>query len=72
MEPLGVLKWRHVASDESAVPLTVSCWPSPSSDLTTVNMEFELQRVEFELHNVVIDIPIPYVGCLSLVFLYLY
>jgi hypothetical protein len=32
---LNVLKWRWQTSDEGALPLTVSCWPTPGGDGTT-------------------------------------
>jgi len=57
--PLNVLKWRWQTTDESALPLTVSCWPTPGGDGTTaVTLEYELQRTSFVLSNVCISIPI--------------
>lgn len=32
---LNVLKWRWQTSDESALPITVSCWPTPGGNGTT-------------------------------------
>ena len=55
---LNVLKWRFTSTDESEVPLLVSCWPSPGSGVLTVNMEYELQA-DVELADVKIVIPIP-------------
>eukprot|EP01087_Luapelamoeba_hula_P000203 TRINITY_DN1012_c0_g1_i1.p1 TRINITY_DN1012_c0_g1~~TRINITY_DN1012_c0_g1_i1.p1 ORF type:complete len:509 (-),score=113.75 TRINITY_DN1012_c0_g1_i1:83-1609(-) len=57
---LNVLKWRWVTSDESLIPLTVSCWPTPAGDGTTeINMEYELKNETFALGDVIITIPIP-------------
>jgi len=48
------------STDESLVPLTVNCWPTPGGGGTTVvNLEYELQRTDFALVNVCITIPIP-------------
>jgi hypothetical protein len=56
---LNVLKWRWQTSDESALPITVSCWPTPGGNGTTaVTLEYELQRQDFVLSNVRISIPI--------------
>lgn len=55
---LGVLKWRRQTSDESAVPLTINCWPSVSGSETYVNVEYETNGSR-DLHNTVIAIPIP-------------
>ena len=54
-----VLKWRFVSSDESQVPLSINCWPSENYGRCEVNIEYELQQVYLELHNVVISIPCP-------------
>eukprot|EP01119_Soliformovum_irregulare_P014866 TRINITY_DN4104_c0_g1_i1.p1 TRINITY_DN4104_c0_g1~~TRINITY_DN4104_c0_g1_i1.p1 ORF type:complete len:510 (-),score=182.22 TRINITY_DN4104_c0_g1_i1:193-1581(-) len=56
--PSSVLKWRWVNTDEKLMPLTVSIWPSTSGGETTVPIEFE-KNCDFDLHNVVISIPIP-------------
>ncbi|TPX44620.1 hypothetical protein SeMB42_g02200 [Synchytrium endobioticum] len=54
------LKWRLQTKDDSAVPLSVNCWPSPSgTGNCDVNMEYELQRDNLELVDVVIAIPYP-------------
>jgi len=56
---LNVLKWRWQTTDEGALPLTISCWPTPGGDGTTaVTLEYELQRTSFVLSNVCISIPI--------------
>jgi len=59
-QALGVLKWRYAGRDESLVPLSINCWPSPSNDGTCeVNIEYELENENVTLHDVVISIPLP-------------
>jgi hypothetical protein len=55
---LGVLKWRFAAKDESAIPLTVSVWPSPGAKDTVVNVEYELVDKSRELRGVVVRVPL--------------
>ncbi|KVI07958.1 Clathrin adaptor, mu subunit, C-terminal, partial [Cynara cardunculus var. scolymus] len=55
---LGLLKWRMQSKDESAVPLTINCWPSVSGNETYVSIEYEASSV-FDLQNVVISVPLP-------------
>lgn len=55
--PLGILKWRMQSRDESLVPLLINCWPSTSGGESYVNIEYECQA-SFDLHNVVIGIPV--------------
>ena len=56
--PLGILKWRFQTTDESAVPLTINCWPSVSGNESYVNIEYEC-TANFDLYNVAIVIPLP-------------
>lgn len=59
---LGVLRWRGTTKDETCVPLSVQCWPSPAEDgsgACDVMIEFELEATQFSLKNVVISIPLP-------------
>ncbi|KAG1783364.1 hypothetical protein EV702DRAFT_1061614 [Suillus placidus] len=59
-QALAVLKWRYAGRDESLVPLSINCWPSPSNDGTCeVNIEYELENENVTLHDVVISIPLP-------------
>lgn len=59
-QALGVLRWRMVTKDETAIPLSINCWPSPSADGgCEVNIEYELEAEHLELRNVVISIPLP-------------
>ncbi|GAA0139419.1 vesicle coat protein [Lithospermum erythrorhizon] len=55
---VGLLRWRMQSSDESIVPLTINCWPSVSGNETYVNIEYEASSM-FDLHNVVISVPLP-------------
>jgi len=57
--PAGILKWRFTSGEDDQLPLSVNCWPSTAKDgLTYVNIEYE-KRAPFDLHNVVIAIPVP-------------
>lgn len=38
---------------------TVTCWPTPGNEMTTVNLEYELLQTHLELQNVEIAVPIP-------------
>ncbi|EIW64456.1 coatomer subunit delta [Trametes versicolor FP-101664 SS1] len=59
-QPLAVLKWRYSGKDETYVPLSINCWPTPSNDGTCdVNIEYELEAEHVSLHDVVISIPLP-------------
>ncbi|XP_006654249.1 coatomer subunit delta-1-like [Oryza brachyantha] len=53
-----LVKWRIQGMDESSLPLSVNCWPSVSGSETYVNIEYEAAEM-FDLHNVVISIPLP-------------
>jgi len=57
--PAPVMRWRLQTSDESWLPLNISCWPSPSGDgQTQVTLEYELMA-KMDLQNVTIIIPVP-------------
>ncbi|KAH8119762.1 hypothetical protein DFH11DRAFT_5704 [Phellopilus nigrolimitatus] len=59
-QSLAVLKWRYSGKDESYVPLSINCWPTPSNDGTCeVNIEYELENDKLALHDAVISIPLP-------------
>ncbi|QRV94597.1 Adaptor complexes medium subunit family [Ceratobasidium sp. AG-Ba] len=59
-QPLGVLKWRWGSKDETGIPLSINCWPSPAGDGTCeVNIEWELENKELDLQDVTISIPLP-------------
>lgn len=54
--PQVILKWRFQSNDVDLVPITVNCWPTPSSAETFINIEYEA-TAKYDLHNVVITIP---------------
>ncbi|EPQ30933.1 uncharacterized protein PFL1_01831 [Pseudozyma flocculosa PF-1] len=58
---LGLLRWRVVTRDETVVPLSINCWPSPNGQGgCDVSIEYELENDELdELRHVVISIPLP-------------
>ncbi|KAG5670492.1 Coatomer subunit delta [Polypedilum vanderplanki] len=57
---VGVLKWRYTTQDDSAIPLTINCWPSETGDGgCDVNIEYELENTKLELQDVTITIPLP-------------
>ncbi|KAF7721910.1 hypothetical protein EC973_003949 [Apophysomyces ossiformis] len=59
-QDLEVVKWKFSTRDETAVPLSVTCWPSPAGDGTCdVNVEYELEADHLELRDVIIAIPLP-------------
>ncbi|KAJ3972190.1 hypothetical protein EV361DRAFT_823978 [Lentinula raphanica] len=59
-QSLAVLKWRYNGTDESNVPLSINCWPTPSNDGTCeVSIEYELENENITLYDVVISIPLP-------------
>jgi len=58
--PLGVLRWRFQTKEDSAIPLSVSCWPSLGSENSTiVNLDCTLNDTNFELRDVINSIPLP-------------
>lgn len=59
-QPLGVLRWRGASTNESSLPLSVTCWPSPSGNGScSVNIEYELLANAITLVNTTIVIPYP-------------
>ncbi|KIK00251.1 hypothetical protein K443DRAFT_679341 [Laccaria amethystina LaAM-08-1] len=59
-QSLAVLKWRYAGMDESNVPLSINCWPSPTNDGSCeVSIEYELENEHVTLYDVVISIPLP-------------
>jgi len=56
---VGVLKWRITTTDEANIPLSINCWPSDNGQGgCDVNIEYELEKDQLELQDVVITIPI--------------
>jgi len=61
--PLGILKWRFATKDESFIPLSINCWPTPNvNGACDVNIEYELEVPNITLNNVSIIIPYPGMG----------
>ncbi|KXN84984.1 Coatomer subunit delta [Leucoagaricus sp. SymC.cos] len=59
-QSLAVLRWRYAGTDESNVPLSINCWPTPSNDGTVeVSIEYELENENISLYDTVISIPLP-------------
>ncbi|KAF5352791.1 hypothetical protein D9756_006205 [Leucocoprinus leucothites] len=59
-QSLAVLRWRYAGTDESNVPLSINCWPTPSNDGTVeVSIEYELENESISLYDTVISIPLP-------------
>ncbi|KAI9589270.1 hypothetical protein GQX74_007439 [Glossina fuscipes] len=57
---VGVLKWRFVSQDDSAIPLTINCWPSENGEGgCDVSIEYDLEAQHLELQDVTIVIPLP-------------
>ncbi|XP_008554465.1 coatomer subunit delta [Microplitis demolitor] len=60
---VGVLKWRLQSQDETALPISINCWPSENGENgCDVNIEYELEQTDLELNDVQINIPLP-IGC---------
>ncbi|KAH0540581.1 coatomer subunit delta [Cotesia glomerata] len=64
---VGVLKWRLQSHDETALPISINCWPSENGENgCDVNIEYELEQTDLELNDVQINIPLP-MGCSPIV-----
>lgn len=53
----GCLKWNLKTSNDDFLPITLSCWPTPTSDGTKVVIELELTDMNVSLENVLISFP---------------
>lgn len=58
-QDIGVLKWRFQTQDEKFMPISINCWPNEAGSKCDVNIEYELERTDMELNDVVITIPLP-------------
>lgn len=58
-QDIGVLKWRFQTQDDGFMPLSINCWPNEVGNKCDVNIEYELEREDMELNDVVITIPMP-------------
>jgi len=57
---LAVLKWRLTSKDETLIPISINCWPTSNDDGgCDVNIEYEAENENVQLHNLVISIPLP-------------
>lgn len=56
---IGVLKWRFQTQDDAFMPLSINCWPNETNKGCDVNIEYELEKEDMELNDVVISIPVP-------------
>uniref|UniRef100_A0A0G4HZL6 Coatomer subunit delta n=1 Tax=Chromera velia CCMP2878 TaxID=1169474 RepID=A0A0G4HZL6_9ALVE len=57
--PAALLKYKSTGSDESLLPISFNCWPSPTSDGTEVVLEFEVLKKDVTVSDVCISIPCP-------------
>ena len=55
--PVGVLRWTFSGQGETALPLTINCWPEDEGGEINVNIEYQLQR-PVSLSDVQIVIPL--------------
>ena len=59
-QQVGVLRWRTVTKDETALPLSVSVWTNVTGDGgCEVNVEYELENADLSLTDVTLSIPMP-------------
>ena len=56
--PSGIIKWRFSTDDKSYMPLSINVWPETSAKSTTVSIEYTLENLDMELHDVSIIIPL--------------
>lgn len=58
---VGLLKWTLQSQEESAIPLSLNCWPSENGfGGCDVNIEYNLEHAELELNNVTVTVPLPF------------
>jgi len=55
--PAPLLKWQSKSSDEAFLPVTVSCWPTSTTDGTAIVLELELTDTNVALDEVIIRFP---------------
>merc|ERR1719343_502971 len=55
----GCVKWQLKTSDDSFLPVNMSCWPTPTGDGTQMVLELELTDDKAVLENVMISFPVP-------------
>uniref|UniRef100_A0A2S2PH53 Coatomer subunit delta n=1 Tax=Schizaphis graminum TaxID=13262 RepID=A0A2S2PH53_SCHGA len=58
---VGLLKWTLQSQEESAIPLSINCWPSENGyGGCDVNIEYNLEHADLELNNVTVTVPLPF------------
>lgn len=57
--PAPLLRWLMKSSKDDFLPVTLSCWPTPTAEGTQVVLEFELQHTNITLEEVHIRFPAP-------------
>jgi len=55
--PAPLVKWQFKTSDDAFLPVTLSCWPSSTSDGTQIVLELELTDESITLEDVQIRFP---------------
>jgi len=55
----GCLRWQLKTKDEAFLPVSVSCWPTPTGEGTRMVLELELTDESSALENVMISFPAP-------------
>lgn len=57
--PVGILKWTHSGNSEDLIPLKINCWPEEESrNQMNVSIEYSMDVLNMELHDVRIVIPL--------------
>jgi hypothetical protein len=58
--PVGILKWSYVTnSSDEFIPIKINCWPEEEGrGQMNVSIEYSMDLKNFELHGVVIRIPL--------------
>jgi len=54
-----LLKWIMKSKDDHFIPITLSCWPSPTPDGASVTLEYELKDESRVLEEIHIRFPCP-------------
>eukprot|EP00397_Hematodinium_sp_SG-2012_P021131 GEMP01021808.1.p1 GENE.GEMP01021808.1~~GEMP01021808.1.p1 ORF type:complete len:523 (-),score=108.43 GEMP01021808.1:904-2472(-) len=61
--PKSLIKWLMKSTDEDHLPITLSCWPSPTPDGASIVLEYELTNSNITLTDVHIRFPCPARAC---------
>jgi hypothetical protein len=57
--PVPLVKWRNTSTSEDFLPISLSCWPSQTSDGTQIVLEYELTDTNIALEDIHIAFPCP-------------